>query len=57
MIEKSIVIICLDDSSSMFIDENNLLIDENDFQKAVDGGKEVEKYLKNNHKNQSQVHV
>jgi hypothetical protein len=50
MQEKFIVIICLDDSNSMFNDEK-------DFEKAVDGGKEVEKYLKNNHENQSQVHV
>ncbi len=42
MNEKLIVIICLDDSKSMFNDQN-------DFEKAVDGGKLVEKYLKNNH--------
>ena len=50
MNEKSIVIICLDDSDSMF-NKNK------DFEKAVNEGKEVEKYLKNNHKNLSQVHV
>jgi hypothetical protein len=44
MYEKSIVIICLDDSGSMFNDQK-------DFEKAVNGGKEVEKYLKDNHKN------
>jgi uncharacterized protein with von Willebrand factor type A (vWA) domain len=44
MYEKAIVIICLDDSGSMFNDQN-------DFEKAVNGGKLVEKYLKDNHKN------
>ena len=50
MHEKSIVIICLDDSRSMFFLSW-------DFEKAVEGGKQVEKFLKDNHKNQSQVHV
>ena len=44
------MIICLDDSASMFNEQK-------DFNKAVEGGKKVEKYLKDNHKNQSQVHV
>ena len=57
MKEKSIVIICLDDSASMFYDLENYEIKKDDFNKAVVGGKEVEKFLKNNHKNQSQVHV
>ena len=44
MTDASIVIICLDDSGSMF----NL---NRDFDKAVAGGKELEKYLKKNHIN------
>ncbi len=51
MKEKSIVIICLDDSASMFINYNDMTKKNEDFDKAVIGGKEVEKFLKNNHKN------
>lgn len=49
MNEKSIVILCLDDSNSMFYDLHDTKIKKDDFEKAVIAGKEVEKFLKNNH--------
>ena len=50
MNEKSIVILCLDDSNSMFFDFHDTIIKKDDFEKAVIAGKEVEKFLKNNPK-------
>ena len=45
---SAIVIICLDESLSMFNEKK-------DFEKAVSGGKELEQYLKANHLNPEKV--